>query len=116
MAGDEIDYDALAERLTDQDAAMPSGRVLRGAEAAAHGRELMLTAYGSEDALAAAMVQPGRPKLGSGRRGPSPTVRARISEQDFARLTVLREQTGRTEAELVREGVHLLLEQHRAAS
>lgn len=90
--------------------------MLHGADAAAHGHELMLQAYGSEEALSAAMVVPGRPKLGSGRRGPSPTVRARISEQDFAELAHLRELTGRTEADLVREGVHLLLAQYKQAS
>ena len=116
MVGDEIDYDALASRLTDPDVELRPGQVLRGAEAAAHGRELMLSQYGSEEALEAAMIHPGRPKLGTGRRGPSPTVRARVSEQDFAELAQLREQTGRTEADLVREGLHLLLAQYKRAS
>ncbi|WP_345762031.1 hypothetical protein [Diaminobutyricibacter sp. McL0608] len=43
-------------------------------------------------------------------------MRARISEQDFAELAHLRELTGRTEADLVREGVHLLLAQYKQAS
>ncbi|SEI17800.1 MULTISPECIES: hypothetical protein [unclassified Leifsonia] len=116
MAGDEIDFDALAARLTDPNVEIGSKKVLRGKEAAAYGRAMLLREYGSEEALAAALIAPGRPKLGSGRRGPSPTVRARISEQDFAELAQLREETGRTEADLVREGVHLLLAQHKRAS
>lgn len=116
MAGDEIDYDALAARLTNPDARPQPGQVLRGEEAAAYGRAFLLHEYGSEEALAAAMVRPGRPRIGSGKRGPSPTVRARISERDFAELARLREQTGRTEADLVREGVRLLLAQQKEAS
>jgi hypothetical protein len=115
MAGDEIDYEALAARLTDPDVESPVRRELHGDEAAAYGRAFLLREYGSEGALDAAL-RPGRPKLGSRKPGPSPTVRARVSEEDFAAFTRLREATGRTEAELLREAVHLLLTQHRMAS
>jgi len=116
MADSEIDYAALADRLTDPEVDLgPAREELRGNAASARGHALMLREYGSEEALAAAM-RPGRPKLGLKKPGPSPTVRARISEDDFAAFTQLREETGRSEAELVREGIHLLLQQHRIAS
>ncbi|MCS5732876.1 ribbon-helix-helix protein, CopG family [Herbiconiux daphne] len=115
MAGDEIDYEALAARLTDTDVHTGAHKELYGEDAAAHGRAFLLREYGSEDALKAAM-RPGRPKLGTRKPGPSPTVRARVSEEDFAAFTRLREETGRSEAELLREAVHLLLAQHKLAS
>ncbi len=115
MDGDEIDYEALADRLTDPEVSTAARREMHGEEAAAYGRAFLLREYGSEDALNAAL-RPGRPKLGTRRPGPSPTVRARVSDEDFAAFTRLREETGRSEAELLREAVHLLLVQHRLAS
>lgn len=116
MDTDEVDYEALAERLTNPATEVrPGETVLRGAEAAAAGRAMMLEAYGSEEALEAAMVRPGRPRIGA-KKGPSPTVRTRVSEEDFALFAQLRQETGRTEAELLREAVHLLLVQHKIAS
>lgn len=110
MATGEIDYDKLAERLTDPDVPLGSGAELRGADAAAAGREFLLREYGSMTAVEAAM-RPGRPKLGT-KRGPSPTVRGRVPEVDRAAFDVLIEQSGKNESELVREAVHLLLERH----
>jgi hypothetical protein len=115
MAGNDTDYEGLAARLTDSEVEAPSHRELHGDEAAAYGRAFLLREFGTEEALEAAM-RPGRPKLGTRKPGPSPTVRARVSEEDFAALTRLRKETGRTEAELLREAVHLLLAQHEIAS
>jgi hypothetical protein len=115
MAADEIDYEALAARLTDPEVETGAHRELHGEEAAAHGRAFLLREYGSEEALRAAL-RPGRPKLGTRKPGPSPTVRARVSEEDFAAFTRLREETGSSEAELLREAVQLLLAQHKLAS
>jgi hypothetical protein len=51
MTADEIDYEALAERLTDPATVVPAeGSVLSGAEAAAAERAIMLESYGSEEA------------------------------------------------------------------
>jgi len=116
MTDDDIDYEALAARLTDPEIPLkPTGKALFGEDAARAGREFLLREYGSEEALERAL-KPGRPALGEPGDGPSPTVRARISRHDFAELAQLREKTGRTEADLLREGVHLLLERYKHAS
>lgn len=113
---EEAHYAALAERLTAPDYEPQSaGPALTGAAAAAHGRALMLKEYGSEEALEAALRQAGRPRSGTEAKGPSPTVRARISEADFAAFKRLEQQTGRGQSALVREAVHLLLERYRLA-
>jgi hypothetical protein len=113
---EEAYYAALAERLTAPDYEPTSaGPGFSGAAAAAHGRAMMLKEYGSEEALEAALRQAGRPRNGTEAKGPSPTVRARISEADFAAFTRLQQQTGRGQSALVREAVHLLLERYRLA-
>jgi hypothetical protein len=71
--------------------------------------------YGSIEAVEAE-IRRGRRKVGDARRGESPVVRARISATDFAAFKQLEQITGLSQAELVREGVHLLLQQHKLAS
>ncbi|MEV8212287.1 hypothetical protein [Leifsonia sp. NPDC077715] len=116
MTDDKTDYEALIARLTDPNIPLvPTGKALFGEDAARAGREFLLEQYGSEEALQEALKS-GRPSLGEPGEGPSPTVRARVSRHDFAELAKLRERTGRTEADLVREGVHLLLERYKTAS
>jgi hypothetical protein len=116
LTDDDIDYEALAARLTDPDVPLtPTGKALFGEDAARAGRTFMLEQYGSEEALERAM-KPGRPALGEPGEGPSPTVRARVSRHDFDELARLRAETGRTEADLLREGVQLLLERYKHAS
>lgn len=111
------DYEELAARLTDPSVELPKPQnVLTGDAAAAHGREFMLREYGSQEALDAALRSAGRPRLGTTPKGASPTVRGRIAEADRAAFDLLIQQTGKKESELVREAVHLLLEQHKLAS
>ena len=43
-------------------------------------------------------------------------MKARVSRRDFDELARLRAETGRTEADLLREGVQLLLERYKHAS
>ncbi|TWE10503.1 ribbon-helix-helix protein, CopG family [Rudaeicoccus suwonensis] len=114
----EIDYDALAARLTDPDYPVSSaGQVKTGDAAAAEGRAFLLREYGSEEAIAAAMsVSRGRPRVGDAKRGPSATVRGRISDTDYAAFKKLEEATGRTQSDLVRDAVHQLLTQHKLVS
>lgn len=112
---DERDYDAASDRYADKKTPVaPIGRALTGDRAAAHGREFLIGEYGSLEAVERE-IRRGRPKLGHEREGGSPVVRARISDADFAAFKELEHTTGRSQAELVREGVHLLLEQHRRA-
>ena len=113
----DADYEALAARLTHPDSELPKPEnVLTGDAAAAAGRDFMLREYGSQEALDAELRSAGRPRLGAKPRGASPTVRGRIAEADRAAFDQLIKQTGKKESELVREAVHLLLEQHKLAS
>ncbi|MFK0009684.1 hypothetical protein ACIQTZ_21790 [Paenarthrobacter sp. NPDC090520] len=113
MAGDEMDYEALAQRLSDPDTEVQGiGTALHGADAAAAGRSFLLREFGSDEAIEAAL-RPGRPKVGQRQSaGPSPTVRGRISEQEYQAFNDLIRETGKGQSALVREAVHLLLQRH----
>lgn len=105
-------YDSLAARLTNPETPLPDpANVRTGADAAAAGRALLVREYGSEEALGRAL-RPGRPRLGDRAQGASPTVRGRISVQDFAAFKLLEERTGRRQSDLVREAVQLLLTEY----
>lgn len=108
----DTNYDELAARLTDPATplAEPSA-VLTGDAAAAAGRAFLLDEYGSEEALQRAL-RPGRRRVGAP-SGESPTVRARISDEDFAAFKLLEKRTGKKQSELVREAVQLLLAEHK---
>lgn len=108
-------FDELEARLTDPN--IPLGapsEVKTGETAAATGRAFLIAEYGSEEALNAAMRR-GRPRVGSEKGVKSPVVRGAITSEDYEALQVIVHQTGRTQAELVREAVHQLIH-HRAAS
>lgn len=114
---DDAAFDRLAARLTDPATPMPElTNVLTGEAAAAAGRAFLVSEYGSEEALDAVLRAAGRPRLGEQPKGPSPVVRGRIPVADRAAFDELIRETGKKESELVREAVHLLLEQHRKAS
>lgn len=113
----DADFDALATRLTDPATKAPRvANVSTGEEAAAQGRAFLVSEYGSEEALDEALRKAGRPRLGERPRGASPSVRGRIAAADRAAFDELIRTTGKKESELVREAVHLLLEQHKLAS
>lgn len=107
---EKTDYDALAGRLTG-DALVSAGTVRRGDAATAAGRDLLLREYGSDEAIAHA-IGAGRPRVGDSRRGASPTVRGRIADEDYSAFKELEVETGKKQSELVREAIHLLLQQH----
>ncbi len=113
----EREYERLSDRYADQTAATPKpiGPALTGAAAAAAGRGFLVREYGSIDAVEAE-IRRGRRRVGDPRKGESPVVRARISDHDFEAFKQLEEETGKKQAELVREAVHLLLIQHKKAS
>lgn len=109
-------YDELAARFTDPSIPVRSaGKVKTGAAAAAAGREFMLKEFGSEEAFNA-FLKAGRPSVGSEKNGASPVVRGALDPETYADFQTLRKATGRTQAELVREAVHLLIDTHREAS
>ena len=106
----EQEYEDLAARLTDPDYVLTSGgQVKTGADAAAEGRAFMVREYGSAAELDKVLRQAGRPRIGQAPKGASPTVRARISDADYAAVKRLEEVTGRTQSDLVREAVHQFL-------
>ncbi|SEF12756.1 hypothetical protein SAMN04489740_4283 [Arthrobacter alpinus] len=95
-----IDYEALIERLHGDEPITGVGETLRGHAAAAAGHAMLLGEYGSDKA----------------KRGPSPTVRGRIAEHEYAALEQLEVRTGESESALVRVAVHMLLQMHQVAS
>ena len=114
--GNNIDFEALSDRYAD--AAEPivaTGPALTGEAAAAAGRAFAISEYGSVSAMEQE-IRRGRPRVGETRRGPSPVVRGALTEEDFAAFKQLELATGKKQADLVREGVHLLLERYQAAS
>ena len=112
----EREYEARSDRYTDPAIPItPTGDILTGAAAAAAGRSFLIAEYGSEEAVEQ-LIRRGRPRVGEKRTGSSSVVRARISDQDFAAFKQLEDKTGKTQADLVREGVHLLLTQHPLAN
>ncbi|MEN0140698.1 MAG: hypothetical protein AAGC80_36475 [Rhodococcus sp. (in: high G+C Gram-positive bacteria)] len=110
MGERDVDYDALAARLTDPEVplAAPSS-AQSGAAAGAEGRAFLLREFGSEEAIAKAMRTPGRPPVGAGQSGPSPVVRGAVTKDDFDALVQLGERSGKKQAVMVREAVHDLL-------
>lgn len=105
----DSDYDELEARLTDPSVPLrPPASALTGAAAARYGRDFLLREYGSEDAIADAM-RPGRPTVGSTKRGPSPVVRGVVPQNEFDALDLLGKRTGKRQSELVRRAVHELL-------
>lgn len=109
MSEKDVDYEALAARLTDD--AVPSAepaQALVGDDAAARGRELLLREYGSESALEDVMRR-GRPTVGSTKRGASPVVRGAIPVVEYEALRSLMQSSGLREAQLVRRAIHELL-------
>ncbi|NQX28857.1 ribbon-helix-helix domain-containing protein [Microbacteriaceae bacterium VKM Ac-2854] len=114
---DDEDYAAFAERLSSgAEPIVGAGTPLVGAEAAAHGRALLIESFGSEEAVEE-FIRSGRPRLGDEptRRGASSTVRGRITDDQLAELRGVMADTGRSQSDLVREGIALLLAKHRAA-
>lgn len=105
----------LAYRLAEDPAhPLPAPVDVRtGESAAAYGREFLLREFGDEQAIQAAMRKPGRPRKATvkvaARKGASPTVRARVTDADFDTLALIEAKTGKTESELVREGVALVI-------
>jgi hypothetical protein len=114
QSDDPIDYDALAAQLTDPSTRLqPPRRAATGRDAARAGQEFLLREYGSQGAID--QVLRGRPKVGQA-KGASPTVRARISESDYAAFKQLEQDSGLSQSDLVREAVHRLLTDHKLVS
>ncbi|MHA7177028.1 hypothetical protein ACX80D_10255 [Arthrobacter sp. Sr24] len=115
MTGQEIDYNALTEKLLG-DALLYTGEArLHGDAAAAAGRALLLGEYGSDKAINQA-IRSGRPRVGDAKRGPSPVVRGRIADSDYASLAKVGQLTGKSESALVREAIQMLLQKYQVAS
>ncbi len=112
MSTNKTDYDALASRLTDPDKPTHGVDVTVGDAAAGLGREFLMREYGSAEAIQNATVHRGRPRVGQA-AGSSPTVRARITQDEYAAMKQLEAATGRSQSDLVREAVHQLLVHHK---
>ncbi|MDR1213428.1 MAG: ribbon-helix-helix protein, CopG family [Propionibacteriaceae bacterium] len=87
----------------------PDNPVLHGDAAVAEGQRILMWATETdtiEEALA--MARRGHPRLSPG-QGRSPVVRARLEEADYEALEALAERSGKSQSELVRQGVKLVL-------
>ena len=114
---EEIDYDALAARLTDPDVPLgPPLEVHTGEDAARFGREFLLREYGSEEALEAAMRRPGRPRVSHDPQGPSPVVRGAIPQTDFEALDAFVKRSGKKQSAVVLEAIHEYLLERKLGS
>lgn len=108
-------YEELAYRLAEDPAhQLPAPVDVRaGGSAADYGREFLLREFGDERAVETAMRKPGRPRNAvsktAPRAGASPSVRARVTRADHDTLAAIEAKTGKTESELVREGVALVI-------
>lgn len=115
MSEQEIDYDALSEKLLGETPVQAGQAPLRGDAAAAAGHTMLLGEYGSDQAIAQT-VRAGRPRIGDTKRGPSPVVRGRLADSDYVALAKVEKLTGKSESALVREAVHMLLQKYQVAS
>lgn len=111
-ASEEARYAEMAHAISDPETlAQANGELLVGDAAATAGRTFMLESYGSEAALQEAM-RPGRPKLGAGYgRGSSQEVRGRVTAEQKSLIDFLREKTGKSESQIVRDAIDALLRQ-----
>ncbi len=117
MSEKDIDYDALSDRYADPSiSVVPSGPALTGEAAAAAGRDFAIAEYGSVEAMEAE-IRRGRPRIGTEPElaATARTVRATLSDQDFAAFEKLRERTGARQATLVRNAIHQYLTTHQAS-
>jgi len=108
---DETYYRELSQRAERGQigSGKPSPNAKYGADAVAEGQRVLMWATGTdtiEEALAVA--RRGRPSLSAG-AGESPIVRARLPIDDYRRLETLSDTTGRSQSDLIREGVRLVL-------
>lgn len=85
------------------------GRTYRAGEATEIGEALLMSAYGTQRAIAEE-IRRGRPQIRSPKKPVTePVIRARISMIDDERLVALQKRTQKTRSELIREAVELLL-------
>jgi len=104
-----VDYDEIAARLTDPATPLQAPTAVRtGDDAVAYGRDMLLREFGSDEAIAQA-VRRGRPRVGSGKQGPSPVVRGAIPQEEYLAFKELERITGEAQADIVRRAVHALL-------
>jgi hypothetical protein len=106
MAG-STDYAALADHYADPNVPVDDGGPVEHWQ---EPRPFLEREFGSLEA-AESFIHRGRPRLGESRtQGRSKSVRGRLSDTDFAAFENLMAKTGRTQSQLVREGVRLLIE------
>jgi len=117
MSEKDIDYDALSERYADPSVpVVTSGPALTGEAAAAAGRDFAIAEYGSVEAMEAE-IRRGRPRIGTEpvMAATARTVRATLSDADYAAFEELRRSTGARQATLVRNAIHEYLSTHKAS-
>lgn len=98
---DSRDYEVLADRAQQGELATVRGTARRSTpESRTEAARLLMEATGANDVQEAIRVGAGRPKVGSG-SGPSPVVRARVSEALKASVTALAARENTKESDIV---------------
>lgn len=95
-------YEGLAARAERGERTVKSGTVRRGEAARAEARTALREATGAATPQEAVRLAVGRPSVGSGKRGPSPVVRARVPQSLKDRVQALAEREQRDESDIVR--------------
>lgn len=100
-------YEALAEQAERGELTAPEdAQTVRGPEAGS----IVYQWTGTDDPeeavrILASAAPEGRPRVGAGKRGPSPTLRARVSPELAEAVAQVREAESMSESELIRAAV-----------
>lgn len=108
-------YEELAARAERGDLAVKPGTVRRGKSARADARSALMKATGATSPEDAVHLAVGRPSVGSTKRGPSPTVRARVPQALKDRVHALAQSEDRDESDIVREALAAYLDLRHAS-
>lgn len=107
-------YEGLAARAARGELAVKPHTVVRGPAAAAAANKALMEATGAPTPQKAAQLAMGRPPVGT-KRGPSPTVRARVPQTLKDRVHALAEREQRDESDIVREALAAYVELRHAS-
>jgi len=97
-------YEALAAKAERGQLKAKPGTMKRGAESRAEVRAAFMAATGAESVDEARMLALGRPPVGA-KQGPSPVVRARITNVMKQQVAMIAEVQHRSESDIVRDAL-----------
>jgi hypothetical protein len=102
MSEDDAYYEALADAVERGDLAAEAGSVLRGEDAAAAGRQMLMAATDASTVEGAQRMAVGRPRGGHSKGGASPEVHIRVEPEMRDALRARAKREGKTVSEVGR--------------